>query len=258
MQILIESPVSPYTSGLPLLFVVGLTAVKQAYEDYLRYREDKKENGKSVYIVRSGVLVKDQCQNIRPGDIVRVKQDDTIPADLVIISSNYDQGNAFYSTAALDGESNLKKALSLPKTVEFSTPAEITQIRCYCEVQAPNPELSRFAGRAVFNYGVGGENEEIYPLTPDQLILRGSILRNTEWIYGLAVYTGAETKMVQNWKNKRQKRSIAEHCMNKFLVFYIIVLFAMSFFSLMMESIWTFNRDGEWYRSRVFTHKITF
>ena len=87
--------------------------------------------------------------------------------------------------------------------------------------KAPNPELSRFAGRAVFNYGVGGENEEIYPLTPDQLIMRGSILRNTEWIYGLAVYTGSETKMVQNWKNKRQKRSISEHCMNKFLVFYI-------------------------------------
>ena len=43
MQIVIESPVSPYTSGLPLFFVVGLTAIKQAYEDYLRYREDKKE-----------------------------------------------------------------------------------------------------------------------------------------------------------------------------------------------------------------------
>ena len=68
---------------------------------------------------------------------------------------------------------------------------------------APNPELSRFAGRAVFNYGVGNDNEEIYPLTPDQFIFRGSILRNTTWIYGMAVYTGKETKMVQNWKNKR-------------------------------------------------------
>ena len=46
MQILIDSPVSPYTSGLPLLFVVGLTAIKQAYEDYMRYREDKTENAK--------------------------------------------------------------------------------------------------------------------------------------------------------------------------------------------------------------------
>jgi len=126
-------------------------------------------------------------------------------ADLVLISASEVTSRAYYSTAALDGESNLKEAISLKKTSKFSSPDEITQIRCYCEVQAPNPELSRFAGRAVFNYGVGGENEEIFPITPDQLLLRGSILRNTEWVYGLAVYTGRETKMVQNWKGKRQK-----------------------------------------------------
>ena len=82
-----------------------------------------------VYIVRSGVLVRDQCMNIRPGDIVRVKEGDTVPADLVIISSSFDESIAFYSTAALDGESNLKKAISLRKTAGFKNPDEITQIR---------------------------------------------------------------------------------------------------------------------------------
>jgi hypothetical protein len=43
-----------------------------------------------------------------------------------------------YSTAALDGESNLKEASALKKTQVFNTPAEITQIRCYCEVQGEN------------------------------------------------------------------------------------------------------------------------
>ena len=43
--------------------------------------------------------------------------------------------HAYYSTAALDGESNLKEAVSLKKTANFSSPGEITQIRCYCEVQ---------------------------------------------------------------------------------------------------------------------------
>ena len=96
MQVLIDSPVSPYTSGLPLCFVIGLTAIKQAYEDWLRYREDQKENTKPVYIVRSGVLVRDQCMNIRPGDIVRVNEDATIPADLVLISSSEKRAHAYY------------------------------------------------------------------------------------------------------------------------------------------------------------------
>ncbi|CAG5088553.1 Oidioi.mRNA.OKI2018_I69.PAR.g11882.t1.cds [Oikopleura dioica] len=163
MEVVMDSPVSPYTSGLPLSFVVCITAIKQAYEDYLRYREDKKENNKLIYVVRSGVLVQDRCMNIRPGDIVRVSEGETVPADLVLISSSDPTYHAYYSTAALDGESNLKEASALKKTQFFNTPAEITQIRCYCEVQAPNPELYRFAGRAVFNYGVGGENEEIFP-----------------------------------------------------------------------------------------------
>ena len=76
--------------------------------------------------------------------------------------------NSVISTAALDGESNLKEAISIKKTAKYFSPDEITQIRCYCEVQAPNPELSRFAGRAVFNYGVGNQNEEIHPLAPEQ------------------------------------------------------------------------------------------
>lgn len=106
--------------------------------------------------------------NIRPGDIVRVNCGATLPADVVLISSSEKNCKAYYSTAALDGESNLKEAVSLKKTAQFTSPAMITQIRCYCEVQAPNPELSRFAGRAVFNYGVGDENEEIFPVSHEQ------------------------------------------------------------------------------------------
>ena len=34
--------------------------------------------------------------NIRPGDIVRVKEGDTVPADLVIVSSSYEDSVAYY------------------------------------------------------------------------------------------------------------------------------------------------------------------
>lgn len=122
-------------------------------------------------------LERDQCMNIRAGDVVRVNEGSTLPADLMLISSSDISSRAYYSTAALDGESNLNEAKALKKTAKFTTPDQITQIRCYCEVQAPNAELSRFAGRAVFNYGVGEENEEIYPLTPEQLLLRGTVIK---------------------------------------------------------------------------------
>ena len=45
-QLGIESPVSPMTSILPLIFVVTVTMVKQGYEDFLRHKEDRAVNDK--------------------------------------------------------------------------------------------------------------------------------------------------------------------------------------------------------------------
>ena len=51
MQVIIDTPVSPITSWGPLLFVIISTAVKQAYEDYLRHRRDRQVNSKLVHVV---------------------------------------------------------------------------------------------------------------------------------------------------------------------------------------------------------------
>lgn len=35
------------------------------------------------------------------------------------------------------------------------------------------------------------------PLGPDQILLRGAQLRNTQWVHGIVVYTGHDTKLMQ-------------------------------------------------------------
>ncbi len=54
-QMCINSPVSPWTSLLPLLFVVTVTAAKQGYEDFLRHRNDREVNLAPVSVIRNGV-----------------------------------------------------------------------------------------------------------------------------------------------------------------------------------------------------------
>ena len=51
---IIDSPVNPATSALPLIFVITVTAIKQGYEDYLRYKGDREVNKKPVDIVKNG------------------------------------------------------------------------------------------------------------------------------------------------------------------------------------------------------------
>ena len=55
-QSTINSPVSPLTSILPLIFVVSVTAVKQGYEDWLRHREDSKVNNAEAKVLSDGKL----------------------------------------------------------------------------------------------------------------------------------------------------------------------------------------------------------
>uniref|UniRef100_A0A671ST68 Uncharacterized protein n=1 Tax=Sinocyclocheilus anshuiensis TaxID=1608454 RepID=A0A671ST68_9TELE len=108
VQLMIDTPTSPITSGLPLFFVITVTAIKQGYEDWLRHKADNEVNGAPVFVVRSGSLVQTRSKNIRVGDIVRVAKDETFPADLVLLSSDRAEGTCHITTASLDGETNLK------------------------------------------------------------------------------------------------------------------------------------------------------
>lgn len=63
--ILPDPPTNPYTSAIPLFIVIAITAVKQAYEDYLRHSADKKINSRVVKVVRNGRFETIQWKDIR-------------------------------------------------------------------------------------------------------------------------------------------------------------------------------------------------
>ena len=53
------------------------------------------------------------------------------------------------------------------------------------------------------------------PLNADQILLRGAQLRNTDWIYGLVIYTGRDTKLMRNSAKAPLKRSNMDHVTNR-------------------------------------------
>jgi phospholipid-transporting ATPase len=58
-----------------------------------------------------------------------------------------------------------------------------------CEL--PNRNLYEFAGTLKVNTAAFP-----IPLGSDQILLRGSQLKNTGWIYGIVIYSGQETKLM--------------------------------------------------------------
>ena len=91
--------------------VLFFTMLKEAFEDYQRYKSDKELNLRNTRLFNSttGSYSELQWQDIKPGEIVRIHKDEEVPADLLLISAPKDI--VYVSTMNLDGETNLKERL---------------------------------------------------------------------------------------------------------------------------------------------------
>ncbi|XP_041119326.1 phospholipid-transporting ATPase IF-like isoform X2 [Polyodon spathula] len=249
VQLMIDTPTSPITSGLPLFFVITVTAIKQGYEDWLRHKADNEVNGAPVYVVRSGSLVQTKSKNIRVGDIVRVAKDETFPADLVLLSSDREDGTCHITTASLDGETNLKTHFAVPETAVAQSVSRLEALVAIIECQQPEADLYRFIGRITVTQQ---EEEIVRPLGSENLLLRGARLKNTKEIFGVAVYTGMEAKMALNYKCKSQKRSAVEKSMNTFLLIYLGILLFEAILSTILKYAWQAESkwDEPWYNQK--------
>ncbi|KAJ7416671.1 putative phospholipid-transporting ATPase IH [Willisornis vidua] len=145
--LIIDTPTSPVTSGLPLLFVITVTAIKQGYEDWLRHKADNAINQYPVHFIQHGKLVRKQSRKLRVGDIVMVKEDETFPCDLIFLSSSRGDGTCFVTTTSLDGESSHKTYYAVQDTKAFHNEQEIDALHATIECEQPQPDLYKFVGR---------------------------------------------------------------------------------------------------------------
>ncbi|XP_078513783.1 phospholipid-transporting ATPase IH isoform X1 [Lissotriton helveticus] len=250
VQLIIDTPTSPVTSGLPLFFVITVTAIKQGYEDWLRHKADNAMNEYPVHVIQHGKLVRKQSRKLRVGDVVMVKEDETFPCDLILISSSRMDGTCFVTTASLDGESSHKTHYAIQDTKAFRTEQDIDTLHATIECEQPQPDLYKFVGR--INIYKERDETAARPLGSENLLLRGATLKNTERIFGVATYTGMETKMALNYQSKSQKRSAVEKSMNAFLIVYLCILISKALIDTLLKYVWqsASTRDEPWYNQK--------
>ncbi|XP_030199971.1 probable phospholipid-transporting ATPase IH isoform X1 [Gadus morhua] len=250
VQLIIDTPTSPVTSGLPLFFVITVTAIKQGYEDWLRHKADCSINECPVDVVQQGKAARTQSHKLRVGDVVVVKEDETFPCDLVLLSSSREDGTCYVTTASLDGESSHKTYYAVPDTKAFRTDREVESLHATIECEQPQPDLYKFVGR--INVYKDTEEPVARPLGSENLLLRGATLKNTHHIYAVAIYTGMETKMALNYQSKSQKRSAVEKSMNAFLIVYLCILISKAVINTVLKYAWQWSpdRDEPWYNHR--------
>ena len=178
----------------PLIIVTAVSMIKDAYEDYCRHCKDREENNSRCLILKQGGHY-EECKwhEVKVGDIIKVEENHYFPADLLIVESTGQDGLCYVETKNLDGETNMKHKIQASKIASIDSYRTIQ-----CEL--PNKELYKFDGRALLANGQ-------QPLTNDNVVLRGMSLRNTEYIVGVVIYTGNDTKIQRNSTQSKYKTS---------------------------------------------------
>uniref|UniRef100_A0A665X0N8 Phospholipid-transporting ATPase n=1 Tax=Echeneis naucrates TaxID=173247 RepID=A0A665X0N8_ECHNA len=241
VQVIVDTPTSPVTSGLPLFFVITVTAIKQGYEDWLRHKADNEVNKYPVTVLEDGSRIRKESEKIKVGDVVEVDEDETFPCDLILLQSSRDDGTCYVTTASLDGESNHKTHYTVPDAER-----DLESLNATIECEQPQPDLYKYV-LIMWPQSLGPEN----------LLLKGATLKNTQKICGVAVYTGMETKMALNYQGKSQKRSAVEKSINAFLLVYLCILVSKALVCTTLKYVWQSKpgQDEPWYNEKTDTEK---
>jgi phospholipid-translocating ATPase len=164
-------------------------------------------------------------ENLRVGDFLLLRNNDPVPADCIILASSSPEGVCYVETKNLDGETNLKmrRALQLGATGNTNALDACLHKVFRVESEYPHPNMYLYRGLlTAFDINPRSPPQDIdkatvgstHPLTIDNVLLRGCVVRNTPLAICLAVATGKETKIMLNSGATPSKQSFIERQMN--------------------------------------------
>lgn len=222
------SPTNRFTTIVPLLIVLLVSAIKESVEDYKRRVSDRSLNYSKTQTLQGSAFRETKWVDVKVGDIIRVESEQPLPADMVLLASSEPEGLCYIETANLDGETNLKIKQAIPETAHLVNPGDLSRLSGRLRSEQPNSSLYTYEATLTMHAG-GGEKE--LPLAPDQLLLRGATLRNTPWVHGIVVFTGHETKLMRNATATPIKRTAVERMVNIQILMLVSILLILSVIS---------------------------
>eukprot|EP00659_Diplonema_papillatum_P018642 gene18642-28758_t len=236
------SPVFPVTTILPLITVVGVASLRDAFEDTKRHKDDKKANSKAVQVLGSDGFETKPSSVLRAGDVVQLADNTEVPADILLLSSSNDNSTCFVETANLDGETNLKKKVGVPATrgldQEGASALQTYAFEVLCD--KPSPKLSHWNGILMWTDNpvyVGHNRSQKHAASLDNLVLKGCVVRQTKRTYGIVVYPGVLTKMFLNLTPPPYKTSRIDRKLSR-LIWFILALQQIVIIALCFANLW--------------------
>ncbi|KAG0123467.1 phospholipid-translocating P-type ATPase [Tuber indicum] len=291
---------------VPLVFVLSITLGKEAHDDIARRRRDTEANSEPYEVLsftEGGVsrrvkgvglgkkrsapetegrelregggdvvrTVSKKSKDLSIGDILVLKKDDRVPADVVILKSisnevnsagegegNDISGETFIRTDQLDGETDWKLRLA-PALTQALSSSNLAHL--IITASAPSKEVNSFVGsisydppargpttpptQASMPLGPGASSSSLPALLATASSSVGLSVDNTAWAntvlasnsttLAAIVYTGPETRAALSTSRSRSKTGLLEKEINNLTKILCILTFSLSIALVALE-----------------------
>jgi phospholipid-translocating ATPase len=181
-------------------------------------------------------------KKLEVGDIVLLRDNDQVPADVVVLSTSDPDGLCYLETKNLDGETNLKVRKAVPATSSMSSEEDIERSSFVLDSEPAHQNLYVYHGVLRYKDATTGAQKQ-EPVTINELLLRGCAIRNTSWVVGLVVFTGADTKIMLNGGDAPTKRSKIEVETNFNVIVNFAVLLVMCTIAAILSGLYDNMQD---------------
>ncbi|XP_077976421.1 phospholipid-transporting ATPase VD-like isoform X2 [Styela clava] len=231
------SAIQPILSMIPVIVILLVQALKDVVEDYGRYKSDGLVNNSKteVYKRSDGKYHSTKWKNVKVGDIVRLFCNRVIPADILLLHSSDQHDVCYIETSNIDGETNLKQRMVCKGVGQHFDAKNFTSI---IQCEKPNAQIDRFTGNIISRPGTRDS------VSKENLLLRGCVIRNTDYVEGIVVYAGHETKAMLNNNGPRYKRSKLERMMNTDVIWCVVLLIIMCLTGAIGNGVWAAYQAG--------------
>lgn len=164
-------------------------------------------------------------EDVHVGDIIKLEINDPVPADMLICATSEEDGSCYVETKNLDGEINLKSCFAVPELADMRSEESCVERQFDVQVEPQHTDMYHFNARVNLHDEVDEDGEPAScPVTLNQVLLRGCTLRNTDWVIGVVLMTGVDSKIVLNSGDTPSKRSRMEFLMNKMVYVNLAII----------------------------------
>ena len=226
-----------YTYWGPLGFVLGVTIIREAVDDFLRYKRDKAVNSQFYQKLTSNGPLVIPSSKIKVGDLIVVEKDQRVPADMVFLRTTEKNGACFVRTDQLDGETDWKLKLAVSVTQKLDQTEEIFTLDASIHAEQPKRDIHSFVGK----FSLHSEDKEI-ALSIENTLWANTVVASGTAI-GIVIYTGPETRSMMNNLEPRSKVCLLDLELNSITKLLFGAVVALAFAMICLKGFY-----GTWYR----------